>query len=262
MSRTSGQNDVISRRLFSDLTDNLFFGFLLTVVGLGLGLIMYTEDMFREAFGAIGALPVGRYIKIFVFLLVTGGPGVWLLVRKTGELLTPYDRQPWGVALRRYGEPRQIIAAVKVEMADGSKVILVGERSRSFSWVSPQVYLTPSWLACFWGAGGSRLTIFRLADVVLVSQVRMPLIFSIAASIRRDTWVALIDRHGVRVVLPFARPDAIRLLAEVLARAPWSTCHFASTSQREAATLGRFMEESARRGIKDFCGQPTSDSSS
>ncbi len=237
-------------------------GVSLSALGLFLGLLAVL-DLVKAVRGQ--TLSEGDLIFALV-LSLPGLAGLVLIVLALRELTRSPDRHPAVLALGRYGDPRQIVAAVDAEMVYPPEVVRIGHRPRSFAYAptgegdtyTAEAYLTRSWLVCLTGSerdeqtlfrsDGDRLTIFRLEDIVLASRVSTPSTPVLFAPVRRYDWVAVIDRHGVRLDMPFREADAVRLLAEVVARVPWALSRFDPESPAaRQADLGHFVAEAERR---------------
>jgi hypothetical protein len=243
MSKTGRWNNFVSRRLLSYRIVSLVTGFVLTAAAYGLGLFAYCDGP-----GKPTTFRFPEVLWLFAIPPTLGLLGLWLLTRTTAKLLTPLDRQRDGIALGRYGEPREILACVDAELGDGRRVFRIGPWFRPFSQWRPEVYVTTSWLVSLLAPGGDRLTIFRLADVVFAYRVRAGVMSSLLAFCRGEVQVAVIDRHGVRVVLPVPHAEAPRLLAEILARVPWAAGGFDPAASPDAqAGLDRITAEADRR---------------
>jgi hypothetical protein len=178
-----------------------------------------------------GLLPFGdRFYPILFVVCVAGALGLMAAIRDAAGALGPRSRHPAVVALGRYGEPCRVADAVDAEMADPARVVKIGHRLHSFRFAlgggttrSAEAYLTPTWLVCLTGSDLERLTVFRLEDIVLAA--RAPVRSNL---LDRHDGVRVIDRHGVYLDLPFREADAVRFLAEVLARVPWAVNRFAA----------------------------------
>jgi hypothetical protein len=237
-------------------------GVVFAALGLFLGLLVVL-DLVKSVRGQ--TLSEGDLIFALI-LSLPGLAGLALVVLTLRELVRPPDRHPAVLALARYGDPRQVVAAVDAEMARPWDVVRIGHRLRSFAYAptgggdtyTAEAYLTRSWLVCLTGgerdgrtlfrSDGDRLTIFRLNDIVLASRVPAPPTPVLFAPVRRYDWVAVIDRHGVRLDMPFREPDAVRLLAEVLGRVPWVVNRFDPDSPHApGADPGHFVAEADRR---------------
>jgi hypothetical protein len=191
---------------------------------------------------------------LFVCVLGTGGIG--LAAYSLWSALTLFARHPDVTYLGRYGPPRQVAAAVDAEMADTKNVLQIGYRMRSFrlnasgrgSDYSAEAYLTPNWIVCISNAEADRLTIFRTEDLVVASRIPAPPTSLLFRPLNPHVWVALIDRYGVRVHLPFPEADATRLLAEILGRVPWAVSRFGATAPPvQDVDVGRIVAEATRR---------------
>jgi hypothetical protein len=240
----------------------VYIGILLASAGLLFGILPGATIWVRLYRDGVlwGVLPVTFHDVILVVLLsMVSGAGLYgavLVICASAEMGTWPDRNPDIVALSRLGNIRKVVAAINAEMANSKQVVRVGHRYRTFqiSWSSEgansytsEAYLTPNWLVCLTGYEGHRFTIFRLRDIVLVVRVPPP-ISVLFAPLSRHVWVALVDRHGVRLELPFREADATRLLAEVLARVPWAINRFVPAREHaSAAGLDNFITEADQR---------------
>jgi hypothetical protein len=243
--------DVVGERLTSNRVRAFAFWFVMATLGLALASAVSLDDSRPP----LRPMRLATLLPLLPFFL----PGALALMVMTGrarDLLTPLTRQPDGTALKRYGEPQQVIDAVNAEMAGAPRMIRIGERHRSFrmpstaeaSPYSDEVYLTPSWIVSFSGVAGDRLTIFRLADIVLASRVRTPWTRLLSTPYFSHSWVTLIDRHAVRLNLLLPNASAARLLAEVLTRVPWALGRFNLAARHTSdAAYGHFVAEANRR---------------
>jgi hypothetical protein len=142
--------------------------------------------------------------------------GAWRLFRIDQHL----DVQ----ALARYGPPREVVAAIDAELAEGKQVTRVGQGLRSFQVPVRnelgynEVYLTPSWLVHFSGPELSHVQVFHLDSLILAG--------------RRGDRVVLADRHGVEAEIPGTDTGLTRLLAEILVRVPWALNRFDEETER------------------------------
>jgi hypothetical protein len=249
MNRKPREEDFVYRHLQDRRIRLIVNGYLLAIVGLGVGVFAALD------IGLTTPPEIYRVAKLALVFL-PGALGLVLAVGRFVESLLPFAWQRAGTALRRYGEPCQILAAVNSEMVGPADVLEIGERVRTVrlsgtrpgSTYAPEVYLTPSWIVCFSGILWDRLTVFRVADVILAARIGTPLAYLLFTPLFTHTWITLLDCHGVRVRLPLPRASATRLLAEVLARVPWTANHFDPAATPEAdADLARFMAEVNRR---------------
>jgi hypothetical protein len=208
----------------------------------------------------------------FFVVLLPGALGLWMVGRSLEEMLTPLARRPDGIALRRYGEPQQVLDDVNAELAASTDTTRTGGRVPTFqilesdqgSSYSSKVWLTRSWIVCIAGRRTDRLAIFRLVDVVLAAKCQSPSEQLPHINLFDHTWVTLFDRHGVRLNMALPYADATRLLAEVLARVPWAVNHFDPAAPGGSdADLSRFIAEADRyREELRVTGQKSPDSSS
>jgi hypothetical protein len=185
-------------------------------------------------------------LPILPFFL-PGAMALMLTVRKIRDLSTPLARHADGLALKRYGNPAELLADIDSELAAPGQRVQFGERARSFQvsaslaaiHSSAEVFLTPSWLACFSGVNADHLTIFRIADIVSAHTTWVPVSSYLVAPFTGHTWVALTDRHGARLKLLLRNTEALRLLSEIFARVPRADANFA----RFVAAVDRRREE-------------------
>lgn len=163
--------------------------------------------------GSLSSL-LGSWSELFLGTIVFL-PFAALLAFLIWRLASLRGWHPDLLALARYGDQQELLTQIEAELDDPSRVATFGE-AKSFQLLprelgDAEVWITASWLIYLSG-GGNRMTVFRLADLVLVYP--------------EEDHVILADRYGVRLQIAGSEGGRARLLAEILIRVPWALDHF------------------------------------
>jgi hypothetical protein len=212
---------------------SLLFGLLVGLTFMLLGLLVLFGSGGSSEFRGDST---GNLLVIILAVALLAGVGTYTLAARTGiaSILTVY------------GEARQLIPAIDAELADPSRVIVVGDPIETWDveGVRTRVLLTPSWVLQF--DTDSKLTAAPLDDVYWVSRVQR-------LANQGLTRVQVRMRQGISVSLMVPDGQADELLNAFFRRLPWvlsgENRDWDDAWRHDRAALGREVEQQRERVV-------------